>query len=172
MPRRVERGVEHLLFHGRWLMVPGYLALIVMLGLVSVKIVQETVHTIPHVLEMKETELVLVLLNVIDLSLAGNLILMVTFAGYENFVSKIGFNDHEDRPDWMQHIDFGKLKLKLLSSIVAISAIDLLKTFTDIAQFDRATIGWKLAIHIGFVCSGVLLAYMDSLTSKTGPTDS
>ena len=172
MRRQLERGVEHVLFHGRWLMVPGYVALIAMLALVSVKIVQETIHTIPHVLDMKETELVLVLLNVIDLSLAGNLILMVTFAGYENFVSRIGFNDHEDRPDWMQHIDFGKLKLKLLSSIVAISAIDLLKTFTDIEQFDRQTIMWKLAIHLAFVTSGVLLAYMDKLTSQTGPSNS
>jgi uncharacterized protein (TIGR00645 family) len=153
-------------------MVPGYMALIVMLGLVSLKIVQETLHTIPMVLEMKETELVLMMLNVIDLSLAGNLILMVTFAGYENFVSRIGFDDHEDRPDWMQHVDFGKLKLKLLSSIVAISAIDLLKTFTDIGQYDKQTIAWKLAIHLGFVVSGVLLAWMDKMTSTTGPTES
>ncbi len=172
MPKRIERGVEHVLFHGRWLMVPGYIALIVMLGLVSAKIVQETLHTLPHVLELKEADLIQVVLNLIDLSLAGNLILMVTFAGYENFVSRIGFDDHEDRPDWMQHIDFGKLKLKLLSSIVAISAIDLLKTFTDITRFDQATIGWKLAIHLGFVCSGVLLAWMDKLTSTTGHTDS
>lgn len=172
MPKRIERGVEHILFHGRWLMVPGYVALIVMLGLVSVKIVQETAHAIPMVLEMKETELVLVMLNVIDLSLAGNLILMVTFAGYENFVSRIGFDDHEDRPDWMQHVDFGTLKLKLLSSIVAISAIDLLKTFTDIGQFDRPTIMWKLAIHLGFVVSGVMLAWMDRLTNTTGHSQS
>jgi uncharacterized protein (TIGR00645 family) len=172
MPRRIEHGIEQGLFFGRWLMVPGYIGLVVMLGLVSVKIVQETAHAIPAFLDMKESDLILVALNVIDLSLTGNLILMVTFAGYENFVSKIAFNDHEDRPDWMTHIDFGKLKLKLLSSIVAISAIDLLKAFADIGAYDRSAIAWKLAIHLGFVVSGVILAYMDKITSQTGPTDS
>src|SRR6185369_11917158 len=104
-----------------------------------------------------------------DLALLGSLTLMVAFAGYENFVSKMqSVAGHEDRPDWMGHVDFGGLKLKLISSIVAISAIHLLRTFLNVGAVSKEDVGWQLAIHIGFVVSGLLLALMDrfSLSSS------
>jgi uncharacterized protein (TIGR00645 family) len=164
--RRLESGLETLLFAGRWLMAPVYVGLVVILAAVAIKFIEETVLAIPFVLSMQERDLVMLVLSLIDLALLGNLVLMVAFAGYENFVSKMhSREEHEDRPDWMGYIDFGGLKLKVLGSIVAISAIHLLRTFMDVAQLEKDDVGWQLAIHLGFVISGVLLAWMDRLSA-------
>ena len=128
MPRKqlnaVERGLEALLFAGRWLMAPIYVGLLFILAAIAIKFVEELLVTMPSLLSMHERDMVLFVLGLIDLALLGSLTLMVAFAGYENFVSKMhSVRGHEDRPDWMGHIDFSGLKLKLISSIVAISAI-------------------------------------------------
>jgi uncharacterized protein (TIGR00645 family) len=163
---RVEAWLEGLLFAGRWMLAPIYLGLIVILGAVAIKFVEELLFTIPSLISMHERDLVLFVLSLIDLALLGSLVLMVAFAGYENFVSKMHSTErHEDRPDWMGHIDFSGLKLKLISSIVAISAIHLLRTFLDVAQLQKEDVAWQLAIHLGFVVSGLLLALMDRLSA-------
>jgi uncharacterized protein (TIGR00645 family) len=170
-PRRtilglVETAIETLLFAGRWLMAPIYIGLLVILGAIAVKFVEEMIVTVPHVISMEERDLVMFVLSLVDLALLGNLVLMVTFVGYENFVSKMHSNGrHEDRPEWMGHVDFSGLKLKLLSSIVAISAIHLLRSFLDIKELAKEDVGWQLALHLGFVISGVLLAGMDRLSA-------
>lgn len=163
---RFERGIELVLFSGRWLMAPVYVGLLVVLGAVAVKFLEELVLTVPHILSMEERDLVMFVLSLVDLALLGNLILMVAFVGYENFVSKMhSTGQHEDRPDWMGHVDFSGLKLKLLSSIVAISAIHLLRTFLNVSALDKQDIAWQLAIHLGFVVSGLMLAAMDRLSA-------
>jgi uncharacterized protein (TIGR00645 family) len=164
--RRIEVWIETLLFAGRWLMAPIYLGLLVILGAVAVKFVEELAVTIPLLLSMKEREFVMFVLSLIDLALIVNLALMVAFVGYENFVSKLQTGDSEDRPAWMEHVDFSGLKLKLLSSIVAISAIHLLRTFLDISELPKEDVAWQLAIHLGFVVSGLLLACMDRLSTS------
>jgi len=120
----------------------------------------------PAVFTMSESAVILAILTLIDLSLAGNLLLMVIFAGYENFVSKIDTGGHEDRPDWMGKVDFSGLKLKLIASIVAISGIQLLRTFMDVQNTSDRDLQWMLLIHITFVVSGVLLALMDKLVAS------
>lgn len=166
--RRIEGWIEVILFAGRWLMAPVYVGLLVILGAVAVKFIEEVVLTIPQILSMQERDLVMFVLSLIDLALLGNLILMVAYVGYENFVSKMhSTGQHEDRPDWMGHVDFSGLKLKLLSSIVAISAIHLLRTFLNVSALDKEDIAWQLAIHLGFVVSGLLLAGMDRLSAST-----
>lgn len=168
----IEAWLERLLFAGRWIMAPIYVGLLVILAIITIKFVQELVVTAPLVLSMHERDLVLFVLSLVDLALLGSLILMVSFAGYENFVSKMhSVAGHEDRPSWMGHIDFSGLKLKLISSIVAISAIHLLRTFLNVSQLEKNDVGWQLAIHLGFVVSGVLLALMDRLSGST-PADS
>jgi len=131
-----------------------------------VKFMQELAHVAPAVSTMSESAVILAILTLIDLSLAGNLSLMVIFAGYENFVSKIDTGDHEDRPDWMGKVDFSGLKLKLIASIVAISGIQLLRTFMDVQNTSDRDLQWMLLIHITFVVSGVLLALMDKLVAS------
>jgi uncharacterized protein (TIGR00645 family) len=162
----VEAWLEALLFGGRWIMAPIYVGLLLVLAAITVKFIEEMVLTLPFVLSMKERDLVLFVLSLIDLALLGSLVLMVAFAGYENFVSRLNVvRGHEDRPDWMGHIDFSGLKLKLVSSIVAISAIHLLRTFLNVPQMAKEDVAWQLAIHLGFVVSGVLLAWMDRLSA-------
>jgi len=147
-------------------MAPFYLGLVVSLAMLLVKFLQELIHVAPGVFSMSESEVILAILTLIDLSLAGNLLLMVIFAGYENFVSKIDTGGHEDRPDWMGTVDFSGLKLKLIASIVAISGIQLLRSFMDIQNTSDRDLQWMLIIHITFVVSGVLLALMDKLVAS------
>ena len=167
----MKRGLENLLeqgiFASRWLLAPMYIGLVVALGLLLVKFVQHAWHSIAHVLAVSESEVILDVLALVDLSLAANLVLMVVFAGYENFVSKIDTANHEDRPDWMGKVDYSGLKLKLLASIVAISAIQLLRAFIDVKDYTSEQMAWMVGIHMTFVVSGVLLAWMDRLSAST-----
>jgi len=120
---------------------------------------------------MTPDEAILMALSLIDLSLAGNLLLIVIFSGYENFVSKLDIGETEDRPSWMGTVDFSGLKMKLVASIVAISAIALLKAFLEASEsaqsIDSSKMLWLVVIHLTFVASGVLLALMDWVASLT-----
>ena len=165
----VERWLERGLFASRWLMAPMYVGLVI--GLIALTIIfgQELVHAVPQILggHAKPEDAILLALSLIDLSLAGNLVLIVIFAGYENFVSKFDIGDHMDRPDWMGTVDFSGLKMKLIASIVAISAIALLKAFLETSDgtepVDQTRLLWLVVVHLSFVISGVLLAVMDWL---------
>jgi len=165
-----EKYLELGLFHSRWLMAPFYVGLVICLGALLVVFANEAWREISKLPDMNAEEAILMALALIDLSLAGNLLLIVIFSGYENFVSKIDTGDDEDRPSWMGTVDFSGLKLKLIASIVAISAIALLKAFMRLADGhdvpDR-NLAWLVGIHVVFVVSGVLLALMDWLASKT-----
>lgn len=165
----VERVLENFIFHSRWLMAPFYVGLVVSLLLLMIKFVQELFHIIPNILSLPESQTILAVLTLVDLSLAGNLLLMVIFSGYENFVSKIEVGDHKDKPEWMGKVDFGGLKLKLIASIIAISGIHLLKSFMNIQNVDKENLFWLIAVHVTFVVSGLLLAAMDYIVSRTKP---
>ena len=173
-PSRAEHTFERLLFASRWLMAPMYLGLVVALGMLMIVFLREVFHYAPHVFEMEGEDVILVVLTLIDLTLAANLLVIVLFSGYENFVSKFFFDAGADRPDWMGTVDFSGLKLKLVASIVAISGIHLLKRFMEIGEadaetpFDPLQLRWMVVIHLTFVISGVLLALMDWLTARSG----
>lgn len=164
---RFEKG----LFASRWLMAPMYLGLVVALGMMTVIFLRELLYYAPQVLTLSPEKTILVVLTLIDLTLAANLLLIVMFSGYENFVSKFDFDAGTDRPDWMGKVDFGGLKMKLIASIVAISGIHLLKRFMEIgdpttAAADDRTLMWLTVIHLTFVVSGVLMALMDWLQAR------
>ncbi len=171
----IERILESGLFNARWLMAPIYVGLVVALGMLMVTFMRELIEAAPNVLTADTEEVILVILTLIDLSLAANLVLIVIFSGYENFVSKIYTGHSEDRPSWMGTLDFSGLKLKLIGSIVAISAISLLRAFMTLTQansvLDQPRLGWLIGLHLTFCVSGVLFALMDwlaSLTDKPG----
>jgi uncharacterized protein (TIGR00645 family) len=166
---RVERLFETGLFASRWLMAPFYFGLAAALLVLLIAFARELIEEVPHILTgagMTE-QAILLALSLVDLTLAGNLLLIVMFSGYESFVSKMDIAGHEDRPDWMGKVDFSGLKMKLIASIVAISAISLLKTFMQVADqpIDEARLKWQVAIHLAFVTSGAVLAIMDWLES-------
>lgn len=169
---KVEEALETTLFASRWLMAPFYLLMVGALGMLLVKFAQETWHIFTHALAMTESEAVLGVLSLIDIALTGNLLLMVLFAGYENFVSKMAVRDHEDRPDWMGKVDFAGLKLKLIASIVAISGINLLKNFMALNEAamvpgKEKQLMWMVIIHVVFLLSGVMLAVMDKIVASS-----
>ena len=166
---RFERG----LFASRWLMAPMYLGLVVSLAMLLVIFLKELAYYAPQVFTLSADQGILAVLTLIDLSLAANLLLIVLFSGYENFVSKLEIGETADRPDWMGTVDFSGLKMKLIASIVAISGIHLLKVFMALGKPGAAyavsteTLQWMVIIHLTFVLSGVLLALMDWMAAKT-----
>ena len=169
----LESKFEQGLFASRWLMAPMYLGLVVSLGMMAVIFIKELVYYVPKTFELTADQGILALLTLIDLTLAANLLLIVLFSGYENFVSKLDIDHGGDRPDWMGKVDFSGLKMKLIASIVAISGIHLLKVFMSLGKpnpaytVDMETLKWMVVIHLTFVVSGVLLALMDWMSSKT-----
>ena len=167
---RFETLLERGLFASRWLMAPFYVGLVVALAALLVVFFQELFHELGGLLSMTPEDAILMALSLIDLSLAANLLVIVILLGYENFVSKIDTAAHEDRPEWMGTVDFSGLKMKLIASIVAISAIALLKAFLTLTEpnvpLDEPRLMWLVIVHLSFVVSGVLLAMMDWLNSK------
>ena len=164
----LENTLESSMFASRWFMAPVYVVLSLSLAVIMLKVVQEFTHNISTFYGMDIRSLLLFVLHIIDMALIGNLVLMILFAGYENFVSKIGAAEgSEDKPSWMGKVDFSGLKLKLIGSIVAISGINLLEAFMSLKDHTDREIQWQVIIHIVFVVSGVLLALMDYIASKT-----
>ena len=166
-----ESAIETVLFNSRWLLAPFYIGLIAALVMLLISFVRQLVAAVPRAMSMGTEDVILAVLSLIDMSLAANLVLIVIFSGYENFVSKINTGDSEDRPSWMGTLDFSGLKMKLIGSIVAISAISLLRAFMDVtrpnAVLDNAKLAWLVGLHLTFIISGVLFAMMDWLASLT-----
>jgi len=165
MLKKIETTLEAVIFSSRWLLAPFYIGLVSAIVLLLVKFIQEFVHMAPHIMDSSEGEAILAILTLVDMSLVANLLLIIIFSGYENFVSKIDAAGHEDKPEWMGKVDFSALKLKLIASIVAISAIELLKAFVNLdKELHEAQLAWKVGIHITLIVSGVLFALMDRLS--------
>ena len=163
----IARIVEPILFRSRWLMAPFYLGLVIALLVLLFKFGQELLHFVSHAMGASESETILGLLSLVDLTLTGNLVLIVIFSGYENFVSKIDAKGHPNWPEWISQVDFAGLKQKLLASIVAISAIALLKAFMNLGpNEDTGRITWLVIIHVVFVVSSLILALSDKLSAK------
>ena len=164
----IERFLERLISQSRWIMAPFYLGLIASLFVLLYAFVREFFLYVSHAASATEADVILGVLALIDLSLAANLVLIVVFSGYENFVSKIDPEGHPDWPEWMTKIDFSGLKQKLMASIVAISAIQVLKAFMNIDKdFNERTLIWLVVIHLVFVVSALLLAWTDSIGDRS-----
>ena len=161
-----EKILEKFLFSSRWLLAPFYVMLVVALGVLLIKGFQETFHFVMHAWGSTEAEVILGVLALVDLTFTGSLIVIVIFSGYENFVSKIDSDAHQDWPEWMSKIDFSGLKLKLISSIVAISAIQVLKAFMNLKSISDRDLIWYVAIHMVFVLSGLIMAFSDRLSES------
>ena len=168
----IEEIVEKVLFGGRWLLAPLYVGLLLSLVPLIYRFFIEFLHLMEGVATLEMQEITLKILELLDVVLLGNLIIIVIFAGYENFVSKINVAaDSVDRPHWMGRVDYSGLKIKLIGSLVAISVIELLKDFMMEGAYDDKTQMWRIIIHITFVISGVLFALMDFIADKREAVD-
>ncbi|MDX1916689.1 MAG: TIGR00645 family protein [Rickettsiaceae bacterium] len=167
MLKTIEKIIERSLFASRWLMAPFYICLSIGLFILLFSFMKEFAYFCSESLSMKPNRIILEILTLIDLSLAGNLVLIVVFSGYENFVSKMDLGDHIDEPDWRKSVDFAALKVKLLSSIIAIAGIYLLKIFMSVENYEFYEILWTVIIYLVFVLSGFCLALMDFISANT-----
>ena len=161
--KRIEHGLETFIFNSRWLLAPFYLGLVLAIGLLLVKFIKSFLASLPVVFEGSGGDTMIAILSLVDITLVANLLLIIIFAGYENFISKINTGDNEDRPEWMGHVSFSDLKLKLIGSIVAISGIDVLKYFVNVQHATDRELMWVVIIHLTLLLSGVMFALMDRI---------
>ena len=159
----IERIAERYLYASRWLLAPIYLGLSFGLLVLSIKFFQEIIHVFPLILKTSEADLVLLVLSLIDLSLVGGLLVMVMLSGYENFVSSIDIKEGSEKLSWLGKMDAGSLKQKVAASIVAISSIHLLKIFMNVDSIENDKLMWYVLIHLTFVLSAVVMAYVDRI---------
>jgi uncharacterized protein (TIGR00645 family) len=168
----MERTIEKLLFASRWILAPVYLGLSLALVALGIKFFMELAHLLTTVFSKPESELVLVLLTMVDLVLVGSLIVMVMFSGYENFVSALDVDQGGEKLSWLGKLDANSLKLKVASSIVAISSIHLLSAFMktpgyfEDGQDGGKVLMWYVIIHLTFVVSAVMMGVLDRITSS------
>ena len=163
----IERTVGRTLFGFRWLLAPFYLGLAVSL-LLLIKFVQKTFQLVANTLISSVKDVITLVLSLIDISLIASLVLMVMLACCENFVSGFELGRYKYKPSWMRHIDFGELKVKLLTSIVAIAAIHVLEIFMNIGPASDRELAWSVGILLAFVLSALLLAVMNRISPGEG----
>lgn len=162
--KRIEKRIELLMYLSRWLLAPIYLGLSLGLFMLSIAFFKEIFHTLPHLLSLPESDLVLLVLSLIDLSLVGGLIVMVMISGYENFVSQLDIAEGTEKLSWLGKMDSGSLKMKVAASIVAISSIHLLRVFMDAQKIPNDKIMWYILIHLTFVMSAFAMGVLDKIT--------
>jgi uncharacterized protein (TIGR00645 family) len=162
----VGRNLSRAMFAARWIMAPLYLGLLLSLLLVAVKFVQKLIEAVPGLLAADSSDVILTVLTLVDLSLVANLVIIVMVAGWQNFVGSLLTTTGEDRLEWAADLDFGAVKLKLIASVAAIAAIQILESFVHIDRVAKADVMWQLLILLGIGATGVLLALMDWLADR------
>lgn len=163
----LEDKIEKILYASRWILSPMYIVLLLVLVLILYKFVGEVISFILIMNTLDYNEWIMHVLELLDLTLVANLVLIVAFSGYENFISKIDVAEHHiDRPSWMGRLDFSGLKLKIIGSVVAISLIELLQDFLNVASIDPNVEFWRIMLHLTFVLTGVVFAGMEILSEK------
>ena len=162
---RIERAIETTIFNSRWLLAPFYFGLVISLLMLLLKFLRILFDFVIHAWGASESDIILGVLSLIDVTLTANLVVIVVFSGYENFVSRIDPSGHPDWPEWMTHIDFSGLKQKVLASIVAISAVQVLKAFMNLdVHVNTEQLAWLVGIHVGVVEEGHFKTVDDVVT--------
>lgn len=159
--------MSNILFGSRWLQLPLYLGLIVAQAVYVFFFGVELVHLVQHTTTIKEADIMLIVLGLIDVVMISNLLIMVIVGGYETFVSRLNLAGHPDEPDWLSHVNANLLKVKLATAIIGISSIHLLKTFINAENLTEKVLIWQTIIHMTFVLSAVAIAYIDKLMAHS-----
>ena len=162
--------LETFIFWSRWLQAPLYLGLIVAQCIYVYLFMLELSHLVLNSFsstKISETEVMLVVLGLIDVVMIDNLLIMVIIGGYETFVSRLDLQNNPDQPEWLSHVNAGVLKIKLSTAIIGISSIHLLKTFINAGNLTEHTIKWQAIIHVIFLLSALSMAWVDRLMTQT-----
>jgi uncharacterized protein (TIGR00645 family) len=170
--KNVELFIERVLYQSRWILAPLYIGLAFCLLLMLFRFCRQLFEFVIRMPAATESDVILGVLSLVDLVFTANLVLIVILSGYENFVSRIEVDDH-DRPDWMTKVDFGGLKQKLMTSIVAISAIQVLKAFLyleeNVSAPNNTRLGWLVGIHAMFLGSLLVVVIADRISDPSKP---
>jgi len=166
MPQFIK-SMESVIFASRWLQAPLYLGLIVAQAVYVYQFMLELVHLVTRIGSLGETDIMLIVLGLIDVVMIANLLVMVIVGGYETFVSRLDLENHPDQPEWLSHVNASVLKVKLAMALIGISSIDLLRTFINAAQLEDRVILWRVVIHVTFLISALALAYTDKIMIYT-----
>ncbi|MBH0236630.1 TIGR00645 family protein [Methylobrevis albus] len=164
----LELVIERIILGSRWLLVAFYLGLAISLAIYAVAFMAKLFKVGANIFAYSEGEMILAMLGLIDAALVASLVVMVMIAGYENFVSRFDVNDGELA--WLGKLDAGSLKIKVASSIVAISSIHLLQVFLNAQQYDNWKIAVLTGIHLSFVVSALLLGFLDNMMGGKNKT--
>ena len=164
---RFVKAMESLIFASRWLQAPLYLGLIVAQGVYVYQFMHELALLVAKIGSLSETDIMLIVLGLIDVVMIANLLIMVIVGGYETFVSRLDLEEHPDQPEWLSHVNAGVLKVKLATALIGISSIQLLKTFINAEHTDDRVILWQVAIHLCFLVSAITLAVTDRIMTRT-----
>jgi uncharacterized protein (TIGR00645 family) len=168
---RFKSTMGSFIFLSRWLQAPLYFGLIVAQGVYVYHFMVGLWHLLQRTTTITETDIMLVVLGLIDVVMIANLLIMVIIGGYETFVSRLRLQNHPDQPEWLSHVNAGILKVKLATALIGISSIHLLKSFINAAQLDTKVLLWQVAIHMTFVLSALILAWIDRLTFRAVPAE-
>jgi len=183
--RKLTLGVmSQVIFWSRWLQAPLYLGLIVAQGVYVYHFMLELWHLVHDASRIGETEIMLIVLGLIDVVMIANLLIMVIIGGYETFVSRLNIREHPDQPEWLSHVNAATMKIKLSMALIGISSIHLLKTFIDVGTVtippgtapelaanlitaSEVEVKWQVIIHLTFIISAIAMAYTDRIMTKT-----
>ncbi len=163
MPNKVELIFEKIIFTSRWLQAPLYAGLILGGVLYAYKFIIELIHLCTSINEITETALMLGVLTLVDITMVANLLVMVIIGGYTTFVSRLDIDKHDDKPEWLQKVDAGTLKVKLAGSLVGVSGIHLLQIFINIENKNPEDVKWQIIIHVVFLLSSLALAFTEKI---------
>jgi uncharacterized protein (TIGR00645 family) len=163
--------MESLIFGSRWLQAPLYLGLIIAQAVYVYQFMLELLHLVTKIGSLSETEIMLIVLGLIDVVMIANLLIMVIVGGYETFVSRLDLQNHPDQPEWLSHVNASVLKVKLAMALIGISSIDLLRTFINAGQLEDRVILWRVVIHVTFLISALALAYTDKIMISSAATN-
>jgi uncharacterized protein (TIGR00645 family) len=160
----IENIVEYSIFASRWLQAPIYVGLIIGSLLYVFKFMEELASLALNIRSLTEVQAMLAILGLIDISMVLNLLVIVIIGGYSIFTSRIDFDEKEDRPQWIDHLDADRLKVKLATSLASISGVHLLKTFIDIHSETETgsyqALSFEITIHLVFIVSALMLAWI------------
>lgn len=163
----MEKLIEKAMYRSRWILAPIYLGLSLAVAALCIKFFQEVFHLVIYTHQLKEADLILKVLTLIDIAMVGGLLVMVMMSGYENFVSQLDIDESEERLTWLGKMDSSSLKAKIAASIVAISSIHLLKIFMDAKNYDEVHLKWYVILHLTFVGSAFAMGYLDVIGRKS-----
>ncbi|MCX7167152.1 MAG: TIGR00645 family protein [Rhodocyclales bacterium] len=164
---RIIKPLEYFIFWSRWLQAPLYLGLIVAQGVYVYQFMHELAHLVSKAGSLTESEVMLIVLGLIDVVMIANLLIMVIIGGYETFVSRLDLEGHPDQPEWLSHVNAGVLKVKLAVALISISSIHLLRTFINAPHVEDRVIVAQIAIHVAFLFSAIAIAYTDKIMMQT-----